>query len=72
MKIALCVSSLLVFGGFASAAAPLPFEPPGAAPACPTINPPGTSCMPNEACIRRGGECAVTDATVPITCKCVY
>lgn len=41
------------------------------APACPTILPAGTSCMPNETCIRRGGECAITQPVAPIKCKCV-
>lgn len=46
-------------------------DPVHTGPACPTINPPGTSCAKNKACIRMGGECAITVAVPPIVCECV-
>ena len=65
------ITALVLAFGVSTAVAEEPIPPVPAGGACPTINPPGTNCMPDEACIRLGGSCAITDATPPIKCKCV-
>lgn len=67
-RASLAAAAVIVAFAFTTASAQISQPQPAA---CLTILPSGESCMPNEKCIRNGGECAIEQPVAPIVCKCV-